>query len=206
MSFYGSLWTIFVCLSLFVLPYIYFTRKFNYWKKKNLFYLQPISLMGSFLSALKVKQTVAEWLGDLCMKTKQDCFGIFVFDQPVLVVQSPKLVKAILQKDSGYFQNRSVASYDHDPIMQNVMFFSKDSKWKDARTKLSPVFTSGKLKQMFQLILEESQTMTKYIAGIENVPDVECKEICAKYSTNVVAKCAFAVDAQSFESDSAEFR
>lgn len=165
-----------------------------------------MSLMGSFLSALKMKQNLAEWLGELCMKTKKDCFGIFIFLQPVLIVQSPKLVKAILQKDSGYFQNRSAASYDHDPIMKNLMFFSKGSKWKEVRTKLSPVFTSGKLKQMFQLILKESETMINYIAGIENVPDVACKEICARYSTNVIAKCAFAVDALSFKSDSAEFR
>lgn len=162
--------------------------------------------MGSFLSAIKMKQSLPEWLGELCIKTKKDCFGIFVFDQPVLMVQSPKLVKAILQKDSGYFQNRSAASYEHDSIMKNVLFFSKGSKWKEARTKVSPVFSSGKLKQMFQLILEESESMINYIAGIANVPDVECKEICSKYSTNVIAKCVFAVDAQSFENDSAEFR
>ncbi|ERL85834.1 hypothetical protein D910_03249 [Dendroctonus ponderosae] len=43
------------------------------------------------LPALTMKTTLGEWLGDLSHKIKKDYFGIFVFDQPVLVVQSPKL-------------------------------------------------------------------------------------------------------------------
>ncbi|KAH1021276.1 hypothetical protein HUJ04_010811 [Dendroctonus ponderosae] len=184
----------------------YFTRNFNYWKSKNVFYIKPIPLLGNMLPALIMKTTLGEWLGDLSHKIKKDYFGIFVFDRPVLVVQSPKLVKLILQKDFEYFQNRSVAHYEHDPILSNFMFMAKNPRWKAVRSKLSPVFSTGKLKQMFPHILNEANLMVDYVRNLANVPNVESKEICAKFSTNVIARCAFAIDARCFNTENAEFR
>ncbi|XP_048518064.1 cytochrome P450 6k1 [Dendroctonus ponderosae] len=184
----------------------YFTRNFNYWKSKNVFYINPIPLLGNMLPALTMKTTLGEWLGDLSHKIKKDYFGIFVFDQPVLVVQSPKLVKLILQKDFEYFQNRSSAHYEHDPILSNFMFIAKNPQWKAVRSKFSPVFSTGKLKQMFSHILNEANLMVDYVSNLANVPNVESKEICAKFSTNVIARCAFAIDAGCFNTENAEFR
>nr|UUB32651.1 cytochrome P450 CYP345E2 [Dendroctonus rhizophagus] len=184
----------------------YFTRNFNYWKSKNVFYIKPIPVLGNMLPVLKMKTTLGEWLGDLSHKVKKDYFGIFIFDRPVLVVQSPKLVKLVLQKDFEYFQNRSVAHYEHDPILSNLMFLAKNPRWKAVRSKLSPVFSTGKLKQMFPHILREGNLMVDYISNLANVPNVESKEICAKFSTNVIARCAFAIDAGSFKTENAEFR
>ncbi|KAH1027318.1 hypothetical protein HUJ05_000848 [Dendroctonus ponderosae] len=169
---------------IFTLLYKYLTRNFNYWKSKNVFYVKPIPVFGNMLPALTMKTTLGEWLGDLSHKIKKDYFGIFVFDRPVLVVQSPKLIKLVLQKDFEYFQNRSVAHYEHDPIMSNFMFLAKNPRWKAVRSKLTPVFSTGKLKQMFPHILREGNLMVDYISNFDNMPSIESKEICAKFSTN----------------------
>ncbi|CAG9766997.1 unnamed protein product [Ceutorhynchus assimilis] len=189
-----------------ILLYKYSTRKFNYWKIRKVNYVKPIPILGSLLPLFRLKQTFGEWLSDLSRQQKDDYFGIFVLDQPVLVVQSPKLIKNILQKDFVHFQNRSATGSKHDPIMSNLMFFSDNPEWKNSRSKVTPVFTTGKLKLMFEVIKKESERMVDYIAERVNVANVESKEICAKYSTNVIARCAFSVDAQSFQSDDAEFR
>ncbi|XP_048518113.1 cytochrome P450 6k1-like [Dendroctonus ponderosae] len=191
---------------IFTLLYKYLNRNFNYWKSKNVFYVKPIPVFGNMLPALTMKTTLGEWLGDLSHKIKKDYFGIFVFDRPVLVVQSPKLIKLVLQKDFEYFQNRSVAHYEHDPIMSNFMFLAKNPRWKAVRSKLTPVFSTGKLKQMFPHILREGNLMVDYISNFDNMPSIESKEICAKFSTNVIARCAFAIDAGCFNTENAEFR
>lgn len=201
------LWTLLlVVLPIFITLYFFFTRKFNYWKDRNVEYIKPYPFVGSLLPALKMEKIIGEWLRDICQDIQKPYFGIFVFSEPVLIVQCPKLVKNLLQRDFAYFQNRSAANQDHDTIMRNFIFFSDNPKWKDVRSKFSPVFTTGKLKEMFRTILKESDVMIEHINKIVNIPDVESKEICAKFGTNIIAKCAFGVDSMCFENENAEFR
>ncbi|XP_066150434.1 cytochrome P450 6k1-like [Euwallacea fornicatus] len=189
-----------------IFAYLYLTRNFDYWKKRNVYYIKPIPLFGNLLPVFGMRQILAEWLGDLTKKIDKDYFGLFVFDKPVLVIKSPKHIKAVLQKDFSYFQNRSSSSAFHHPILSNFLFFTNNPKWKKLRTNASPVFSSGKLKKMFPLMLKEAKQLCQYLRRFENVPNVESKEICAKYGTNVITISTFAVDAKSFESENAEFR
>ncbi|XP_066251814.1 cytochrome P450 6k1-like [Euwallacea similis] len=201
-----SLLTLALLALTLILPYLFLTRNFDYWKKRNVYYIKPIPLFGNLLPVFRMKQILAEWLADLTKKVNKDYFGVFVFDQPVLVIKSPKYIKAIMQKDSSYFQDRSVSPCLHHPVMSNFLFFATNPKWKELRNSASPVFSSGKLKKMFPLFLNEGKELCRYLSRIENVPNMESKEICAKYSTNIIAISTFAVDAKSFESEDAEFR
>ncbi|KAH0819724.1 hypothetical protein GEV33_003067 [Tenebrio molitor] len=117
-----------------------------------------------------------------------------------------ELIKSILVRDFNNFEDRNVASAAHDPLVSNMLFLNKNPEWKTVRVKMTPVFTTGKLKAMIPLMNDVGETMKKYIEN--QIPNfsVEAKEICAKYSTDVIAKCAFAINAHSFKSDDAEFR
>lgn len=61
---------------------------------------------------------------------------------------------------------------------------------------------------MMHLILEVGDNMTKYIS--REIKKAHCcleaKEICAKFSTDAVASCAFGLAAQSFDDENAAFR
>ncbi|XP_050299615.1 cytochrome P450 6j1-like isoform X2 [Anthonomus grandis grandis] len=189
-----------------ILLYLYATRNFNYWKKRNIKYVKPVPFIGNLGPMITLKKNIGFFLLDMCETLKSDVFGFFAFDTPFLVVTSPKLLKNILVKDFSIFNDRIVYSPNGHPILENVMFLAKGQSWKNVRSKSSPAFTSGKLKNMFLLILKECKLLTDYIDKFVDMPNVEAKEICAKYSTNVIARCAFAVEANSFESDDAEFR
>lgn len=189
----------------FFLLYKYSTRNFNYWKKRNVFFLKPVPFLGNMLYLF------GEPLGQSLLNMskaagERDFFGIFIFDRPVLMVKSPKLLKAVLQKDFSNFTDRSVSGASSHPVMSNVLFVLKNPAWKYHRTKLSPIFTSGKLKLMFPLMMKEGEAMVEYISKVTNIPDVESKEICARFSTNVIARTAFAVDANTFKDENAIFR
>lgn len=72
---------------------------------------------------------------------------------------------------------------------------------------LSPVFTSGKLKEMFPLILECSNHLERYVEVLVSKNKfVECRELTAKYTTDVIGSCAFGIDTNSLSDEDSKFR
>ncbi|RZC41397.1 cytochrome P450 6k1, partial [Asbolus verrucosus] len=184
----------------------YVSRNFDHWKKKKVFYFEPIPFFGNFLDLSLFRTTIGEYLAKLYNQTEEPFFGIFIFDTPHLIIRSPELIKAILVKDFNNFDDRNIASAPHESVTSNMLFLNKNPEWKPVRAKMTPVFTTGKLKGMIPLINEVGETMKEYIKQNMTNLSLEAKEICAKYSTDIIAKCAFAINANSFKSDDAEFR
>lgn len=62
---------------------------------------------------------------------------------------------------------------------------------------------------MFNLIKTVGKSLTKYLkttADASNEEGLETKELAAKFTTDVVALCAFGLDGKSFIEPDAEFR
>jgi cytochrome P450 family 6 len=79
--------------------------------------------------------------------------GIFSFDKPSLLIRDFELVKNILVKDFHNFINRTVSfETKFDPLFCYVLPLLKGQLWRHLRTKLTPVFTSRKMKMMFYLL------------------------------------------------------
>lgn len=81
----------------------------------------------------------------------------------------------------------------------------EDDDWRNLRNKLTPTFTSGKMKMMFPLIVEVSDTMMKSIARESFSNDsMEMKEISSRFTTDVIAKVAFGIECNSLEEKESE--
>lgn len=135
-------------------------------------------------------------------------FGIFMLGKPVLVINDPELVKTVLVKDFNTFCDRTLhVKEDQQPVTTHMMFFSKNPEWKIMRNLVTPAFTSGKLRAMVPLINEVGENMKMYIDkhACEG-KCLEAKEVCAKYSTDVISSCAFGINAHCFENENAQFR
>jgi len=79
-------------------------------------------------------------------------------------------------------------------------------RWRPLRTQLSPVFTSGKLKDMFHLLLNCSEHFERYLA--EMVPAdkiVECRDLTAKFTVDVIGSCAFGIEMNALNEETNEF-
>nr|WCC58057.1 cytochrome P450 [Pharsalia antennata] len=184
--------------------YLYSTRKYDYFKKRNVHYERPIPLFGSIFPVISMKITIGEWLRQLYNSTNAPYFGIFVFDEPYIIIKSPEIIKNILVKDFNKFTDRTILAPKHNDILSNMLFLQKNPDWKKVRAKMSPVFSSGKLKGMLSIINEVGVDLNRYIR--KNLGQLEAKEVTAKYSTDVIAKCAFAINSYSFEDENSEFR
>jgi len=139
---------------IFIALYLFFTRNFNFWHKLGIPYVKPKPFVGNFKECAFQKVNIGEHLQQIYEQHSDKPYvGIFSFDKPVLLIRDVELVKNILVKDFQYFVDR-VISFDEklDPLLSRTLFVIKGQIWRNWRTNLTPVFTSGKMKKMFYLV------------------------------------------------------
>lgn len=121
-----------------------------------------------------------------------------------MVLRDPELIKEVLVKEFNTFFNRNAQTSHHkDPLSQNL-FLLKGELWKYLRLKMSPIFTSFRLKQMFPLINTCGKQLSQYIERSDK--QIEMKEVAGKYATDVITSCAFGIESNSLVDPNAEFR
>jgi cytochrome P450 family 6 len=83
----------------------------------------------------------------------------------------------------------------------------RGSQWRRLRAKLTPTFTSGKMKMMFNLMNECAEELRSYLEGpASRNEDLEVKEIMAKFTTDIIGSCVFGLKCNSMKDPDSEFR
>jgi cytochrome P450 family 6 len=152
----------------FIGIYLYFTRNFKYWKNRGIKEIPPIPFIGNFGSIVFNKKPFVTTLQEFYKAGEgEPCVGFYVIDKPYLLIRDPELVKNILIKDFNNFTNKNGKSCKSDIIGNMNLFFLKNPDWKHVRNQLSPVFTTGKLKRMLELMLEIDQNFKVYLDSLK---------------------------------------
>jgi cytochrome P450 family 6 len=151
--------------AVFIGFYFYFIRNFNFWKKLGVPYIKPLPLFGNLKECVSLKVTVGKHLKNLYdQHADKPYVGIFSFDQPSLLVRDPNLVKNILVKDANIFADRIITvNTNLDPMFGKALFTIKGQRWRQVRVNLTPVFTSGKMKNMFHLVVLCCKDLTDFL-------------------------------------------
>lgn len=199
---------LFAIVVIAVAVFIDFKIQFGFWRKLNVPYLKPIFPLGNITDILKPKVHFGYLIQNIYnqMKHSGDYCGIFFSRNPVLLVLSPEFAKTILVRDFSHFADRGVYSNESiDPLGAN-MFFLEGQRWKDLRSKLTPTFTSGKLKQMFVTIFDVGNKFVKHLEPLaDDSEDIEVYDLFARYTTDCISSCAFGFDANSLEDPQNDF-
>jgi cytochrome P450 family 6 len=152
-------------IAVFTGMYLYFTRNFNFWKKRGIPYLKPTPFLGNIKELVFQKVGIGHHLQKIYDENKDVPYvGFFSFDQPSLLIRDLDLVKNILVKDSQHFMDRVITFNEVlDPFFGKTMFTLKGQRWRHVRVNLTPVFTSGKMKKMFYLVEKCAKELADYL-------------------------------------------
>lgn len=150
--------------------YIWCRRTYSYWKRHGIPFVKPTVFLGNTKEAFSLKTSFGLHLSQLYNRPDmrdEAVVGIYTFNQPGLIIRDTELIKSVLIKDFNLFINRYGQCDPHGDVLgNNNLFFARNNYWKELRTKISPVFTSGKVKQMYPLMLEVSSDRYRLITDI----------------------------------------
>nr|CAI5827210.1 unnamed protein product [Callosobruchus analis] len=195
--------TAILCTILLFLVYKYYTRNNEFFKKRGVKHVPPTAFLGNFREVLLLKKHSAEWLKDLYDKFGDvPYFGVYIFDVPYLVIKSPEIVKNVMVKDFQHFVDRTMALASHDVIQANMMFFQKGEEWKATRSKMTPVFTSGKLKAMCPMLADNGSRLVTYIKNHHGKMDLE--EMSTNYIADGIMRVFFGIEAHCMDGTNKE--
>jgi len=154
---------ILLLLTAVALLYVYLKWNFSFWERKKFPYA-PVSIpFGALDSVRRNKRSFGLAIYDMYTASKKPFVGIYLTLRPALLVRDAQLAHDMLVKDFASFHDRGVYVDEvHDPLSANL-FTLEGNRWKTTRAKLTPSFTSGKLKGMFPTAEAVADKMLAYL-------------------------------------------
>lgn len=167
--------------------YFYCKRVYSYWERKGIKVIPGKHfLFGHFQKTVAQKEFVGNTVRRLYESSSEPFVGIYSVLTPILLVRDTELIRSILVKDFAHFTDRGVHCNEDYDKFSATLFTMGGQRWKDLRGKLTPAYTSGKLKAMFTTLLECGSTLEGYLDKLANKGEVlNAREIAACYTTNV---------------------
>jgi len=124
--------------------------------------------LGNIDGCLSFKQSPQYFLKYLYEQAKgQPYIGFYILDKPALLIGDSSLVQKILIKDFNYFSDRYSSPSINDRIDYANLFFIRNPAWKIVKTKLTPFFTSARMKNMFHLILHCAKNLEEHFETLD---------------------------------------
>lgn len=199
---------LFIFVILITLAYLWIKSRFQFFERLGFPYCKPSIPFGN-LDKVGRTEHMCEFLKREYenFKDQGPAFGIFMMTQPTLVITDPELIKDILVK---HFETFHEHGFDvdpaNDPLVEHL-FFIDGQPWKDLRAKLSPTFTSGRMKMMFPIVTETADRMVDYLTPFsEKQGALEMKEVYASFTTEVITNVAFGLDIKCHGDPDNDFR
>uniref|UniRef100_A0A1B6KMA9 Cytochrome P450 n=1 Tax=Graphocephala atropunctata TaxID=36148 RepID=A0A1B6KMA9_9HEMI len=189
-----------------ILSLYYFSVKtYNHWKILGVKYAKPVPFFGNtFLTTFRKKSPPVNQQELYNMFPDEKYVGMFMFRTPFLVVRDPQLVHCILSKDFVHFYDRGITIDERLDLLSSHLVNLRGQQWKSIRSKLTPAFSSGKLKSMCSQLDGCATVLSDYLEMKEESQDI--REIMAKFATDVIGSCAFGLQFNSLRDPDSQFR
>ncbi|KAG7206085.1 hypothetical protein KM043_003479 [Ampulex compressa] len=174
---------------------------FGFWRRLNVFYEEPSVPLGHALPIMSGKISVAEYFKDVYNRHRHRGYvGLYMFYRPTLVVADPELVKIVCTSKFSSFHDRGLYCNEKlDPLTAQILLLS-GQRWKDIRSKITPMFTAKKVQDMFELIKESGENVCKYLAAkVEAKERLPIKDVFDRCLIDVIVKISFGVSCNTLE-------
>ncbi|XP_037954253.1 probable cytochrome P450 6a23 [Teleopsis dalmanni] len=191
------------------LLYFYIKHTLSYWKRRKIPHETPHFPLGNLKEWRKTKHLV-EILNPIYAKYKgtSPYVGFYFLMRPTIIALDLNFIKNILIKDFDKFDDRGMFNNEDVDILSGHLFRLDGHKWRPLRHKLTPTFTSGKMKFMFPTVVSVGATLVKvFEENCLTAKDgiLEITDIVGRFTADVIGTCAFGLECNSLCNPNAEF-
>lgn len=201
------MWLYLIVLVL-TLAVIWMRKRYSFWKDRGIPFAEPSFPAGNIRGMGRTQHLSAQM--QRCykeLKGQGPVGGIFFFINPVALAIDLEFIKTVLVKDFQYFHDRSIYYNEKADPLSAHLFTMEGTKWRNLRAKLTPTFTSGKMKMMFPTVIGVAEEFQKLMGKeVATNGEIEMKEILARFTTDVIGSCAFGLECNSLQDPDAQFR
>lgn len=176
---------------------------YSYFERKDIPNIKPSLLFGNAQNPLTRKQHPGHICKDLYDKLKIRGYkvgGIYMFTKPVILPVDLQMVCSIMTKNFQNFTDRGLFFNEKLDTLNNNMFFQSGKKWKNLRKKLSPTFSTDKIKMISNIMVECGESLIK---AVENHTlqrtAVDIKDLFECFTAEVISSCAFGLKCNRLE-------
>ncbi|KAJ8355115.1 hypothetical protein AAFF_G00097490, partial [Aldrovandia affinis] len=188
-SFSTETWTL---LALFLtLLVTYGVWPYRVFKKLGIPGPRPLPFIGNLSFRRSFMELEMEW----CLKYGK-VWGIYEGRIPIMMISDPTMIKTIMVKECyTVFTNRR--DIFESGALSDAVSIAKDEKWRRIRSALSPSFTSGRLKDVFPIVLKYADALIDNLKKRDLKQPINVKDLLAPYSMDVVTSSSFSVEVDS---------
>lgn len=183
-------------------------HKYAYWANHGIPYVKPTFPYGN----LKITGTKTH-PGQIMAKYRQNMkgcgpfCGIYVFMSPIVLAIDLDFIRNVLIRDFDYFQDRGLYYNERDDPLSANMLSLDAVKWKLLRSKMTPTFTSGKIKLMLPTILSVANELRHCLNGLLQHDEIlDIRNLASRYTTDVIGTCVFGIEYNSLKDPNSKFR
>ncbi|XP_014255947.1 probable cytochrome P450 6a14 [Cimex lectularius] len=186
---------------------VYKTKKiYRTWKDRGVKHEEPWLFFGNSLRTILKQTSQGERLKEICDKFPDDkIIGMYDLLQPILLVKDAEVAEAVLVKDFPHFVDHGFEVDENTNPLDISLFSMTGKRWRAYRNRLSPIFTTGKLKTMYGLMTEIGENLVNAIEK-ESTDCVDMKDVFGRFSMEVIGNFAFGFNPGTLADPKSEFR
>ncbi|XP_018365880.1 PREDICTED: cytochrome P450 9e2-like [Trachymyrmex cornetzi] len=194
-------WSILLSIVIGVISINYLFKNFNFFKRNGIIHMPPVLLFGSAMSVLFRRISFFDFMLKIYnFNPNAKYYGLYFTTTPVFLLRDLELIKTVLVKNFDAFPDRLGFADVNDSLFKKNLFSLRGEKWRNVRNLLSPSFTSSKMKMMFTLMSECAVDFAKFLStSSADKVDINMKDVCSKYTNDVIATCAFGIKVDSMK-------
>lgn len=174
--------------------YIHYKKTYYYWSNRGINGPKPFPIYGNIplsLSQLPLAQN--DWVYKY-----GKIHGHYFFSDPMLTIADVDLLKDILIRNFHKFSDQNFR--DAHPLEVEYLFRVNGDQWRLDRSIMSPAFSSGKMKAMFNLMQDAYKNLDREFEKLaKSGEEFDCKVSFGKLTLMIIARCAFAREVDAFE-------
>lgn len=157
--------TVILFVVILIISFVYLKGQCNqkYWNNLGVHFYDESKAGGPFWDFIVGNKALFQTFSEIYNTCESvPAVGLGSFFDKALYVKDPINVQHITQIDFNSFYDRGISICEDDLLADNVLF-NNGPKWKLFRKKLTPLFTSAKLKNMYYIIDKSAQDFVEFL-------------------------------------------